>query len=113
MGEELELSYAKADRLNDQLDDIVDCLELSVEHDDHTWNWSIDTSSKEVKLSQYGRLVRGFSDRSQLSLNETLSTIIDPDRQAVAEAIDLFFATGASLFVTYRIIPVGRKVCCG
>ena len=105
LGEELELAYAKADRLTHQLSDIIDCLELSVEHDDHTWNWSIDALSKELTLSPYGSLVHGFSDRNQLPLNEALSTLFDTDRQAVADAINRSFETGANFLATYRMTP--------
>jgi hypothetical protein len=109
LGEELELAYAKADRLTHQLSDIIDCLELSVAYDDHTWNWSIDALSKELTLSPYGSLVHGFSDRIQLPLNEALSALFDTDRQAVADAINRSFETGANFLATYRMTPSGSR----
>lgn len=109
LGEELELSYAKADRLTHQLSDIIDCLELSVEYDDHIWNWSIDTLSKEFTLSRYGNLVHGFPDRTNLSFKEVLSTVFDADRQAVFDAIKLSFETGTDFLMTYRMTPAGSN----
>jgi hypothetical protein len=106
LGEELELSYIKSDRLNDQLSEILDCLELTVAYDHTLWDWSLDFDTKVVTFSQYGLRLRGFPENASLVLNEA-ALIVDPRyRQAVLDAIEKSFKTGVDFSMTYLINPL-------
>lgn len=106
LGEELELSYMKSDRLNDQLSEILDCLELTIIYDHNPWDWSLDYSSREVTLSAYGLRIRGFSEDDKPVFDEAV-TVVDPRyRQAVIDAIENSFNTGADFSMTYLINPL-------
>jgi len=106
LGEELELSYTKSDRLNDQLSEILDCLELTIIYDHNPWDWSLDYSSREVTLSEYGLRIRGFSEDARPFFDEAV-TVVDPrHRQAVIDAIENSFNTGADFSMTYLINPL-------
>ncbi|WP_114939552.1 hypothetical protein [Mucilaginibacter endophyticus] len=105
-GEELELSYMKSDRLNDQLSEILDCLELTINYDHNPWDWSLDYSSGVVTLSEYGLRIRGFSENAKPVFDETI-TVVDPRyRQAMIDAIENSFKTGADFSMTYLINPL-------
>lgn len=106
LGEELELSYIKSDRLNDQLSEILDCLELTTAYDHNLWDWSLDFSSKEVTLSDYGLRIRGFQENTKLVLNDTIIAVDPRHRQAVMDAIEKSFKTGADFSMTYLINPL-------
>lgn len=106
LGEELELSYMKSDRLNDQLSEILDGLELTVAYDHKLWDWSLDFSSQEVTFSEYGLRLRGFPENAKLLFNDAV-TVVDPrHRQAVIDAIEKSFKTGADFSMTYLINPL-------
>lgn len=106
LGEELELSYIKSDRLNDQLSEILDCLELTVAYDHTLWDWSLDFNSKEFTFSDYGLRLRGFPEKTKPTIDEAI-TVVDPrHRQAVLEAIEKSFQTGADFSMTYLINPL-------
>lgn len=106
LGEELELSYMKSDRLNDQLSEILDGLELTVAYDHKLWDWSLDFSSQEVTFSEYGLRLRGFPENAKLLFNDAV-TVVDPrHRQAIMDAIEKSFKTGADFSMTYLINPL-------
>jgi hypothetical protein len=106
LGEELELSYTKSDRLNDQLSEILDCLELTVAYDQNLWDWSLDFNSKEITLSDYGLRIRGFAEGAKPTFNETINLVDPRHRQAVTDAIEQSFASGADFSMTYLINPI-------
>jgi hypothetical protein len=106
LGEELELSYIKSDRLNDQLSEILDCLELTIAYDHTLWDWSLDFSSKEVTLSDYGLRIRGFQEKTKLVLDDAIIVVDARHRQAVMDAIEKSFKTGADFSITYLINPL-------
>lgn len=106
LGEELELSYTKSDRLNDQLSEILDCLELTIGYDQNLWDWSIDFISREVILSEYGLRIRGFAENVKPHFNEAV-IVVDPRyRQALIDAVEKSFKTGADFSMTYLINPL-------
>ncbi|SEN25407.1 hypothetical protein SAMN05192574_102920 [Mucilaginibacter gossypiicola] len=106
LGEELELSYMKSDRLNDQLSEILDSLELTIEYDHTLWDWSLDFSSRVVTLSEYGLRLRGFPANAKPVFDEAVTVIDVRYRQAVIDAIEKSFKTGAEFSMTYVINPL-------
>jgi hypothetical protein len=106
LGEELELSYIKSDRLNDQLLEILDCLELTIAYDHNLWDWSLDFSSKEFTFSDYGLRLRGFPEKTKPIIDEAIMVIDPRHRQAVLDAIEESFKTGADFSMTYLINPL-------
>jgi len=106
LGEELELSYMKSDRLNDQLSEILDGLELTVAYDHKLWDWSLDFSSQEVTFSEYGLRLRGFPENAKLLFNDAVTVVEPRHRQAVIDAIEKSFKTGADFSMTYLINPL-------
>lgn len=110
IGEELELSYTKSDRLYDQLSDIIDCLELTVAYDDHLWNWSIDFKSDEITFSEYGMEVWGIPKGRKLTWIEALALIDDQHRKAIETALQVSMKTGADFSMKYKIVPANGSV---
>lgn len=106
LGEELELSYVKSDRLNDQLSEILDCLELTVAYDHTLWDWSLDFGSREVTLSEYGLRIRGFSKQQRPLFDEAVMVVDARHRQAVIDAVEKSFKTGTDFSMTYIINPL-------
>ncbi|MDB5149553.1 MAG: hypothetical protein JWQ57_3573 [Mucilaginibacter sp.] len=106
LGEELELSYVKSDRLNDQLSEIVDCLELTIAYDQGLWDWSLDFISKEVTLSEYGLRIRGFSENAKPVFDEAVKVVDPRHRQAVIDSVEKSFKTGADFSMIYLINPL-------
>ncbi|HEX8024149.1 hypothetical protein [Mucilaginibacter sp.] len=106
LGEELELSYIKSDRLNDQLSEILDCLELTVAYDHTLWDWSLDFNSKEFTFSDYGLRLRGFPEKTKPVIDEAIMVVDPRHRQAVLDAVEKSFKTGADFSMTYLINPL-------
>jgi hypothetical protein len=106
LGEELELSYIKSDRLNDQLSEILDCLELTEAYDHTLWDWSLDFSSKVFTFSDYGLRLRGFPEKTNPVLDEAILVVDPRHRQGVIDAIEKSFKTGADFSMTYLINPL-------
>ncbi|MFC0518577.1 hypothetical protein ACFFGT_30465 [Mucilaginibacter angelicae] len=106
LGEELELSYIKSDRLNNQLSEMLDCLELTIAYDHNLWDWSLDFNSREVTLSEYGLRIRGFPENTKPTLDEAVIVVDPRHRQAVMDAIEKSFKTGADFSMTYLINPL-------
>jgi hypothetical protein len=106
LGEELELSYIKSDRLNDQLSEILDCLELTVAYDHTLWDWSLDFISKEFTFSDYGLWLRGFPEKTKPVIDEAIMVVDPRHRQAILDAIEKSFKTGADFSMTYLINPL-------
>jgi hypothetical protein len=106
LGEELELSYIKSDRLNDQLSEILDCLELTVAYDHTLWDWSLDFISKEFTFSDYGLRLRGFPEKTKPVIDEAIMVVDPRHRQAVLDAVEKSFKTGADFSMTYLINPL-------
>ncbi|WP_413670563.1 hypothetical protein ACEN9X_11830 [Mucilaginibacter sp. Mucisp86] len=106
IGEELELSYMKSDRLNDQLSEILDSLELTVAYDHTLWDWSLDFNSREVTFSEYGLRLRGFPANSKPVFDEAIKVVDSRYRQAVIDAVEKSFKTGADFSMTYLINPL-------
>lgn len=106
LGEELELSYIKSDRLNDQLSEILDCLELTVAYDHTLWDWSLDFDTKAVTFSEYGLRLRGFPEKTKPVIDEAIMVVDPRHRQAVLDAIEKSFKTGADFSMTYLINPL-------
>lgn len=106
LGEELELSYIKSDRLNDQLSEILDCLELTVAYDHNLWDWSLDFNSREVTLSEYGLRIRGLPENAKPLFSDAVIVVDVRDREAVVEAVEKSFKTGADFSMTYIINPL-------
>lgn len=106
LGEELELSYNKYDRLNYQLTDILECLELTVSYDEKLWDWSIDPSSGELTLSEYGLRVRGYTPGTKLTWNDALNLVSDDYRKQVETALNISLNTGADFTMVYKIMPI-------
>ena len=108
--EELGLLYGKSNRLNDQLSDILDCLDLTVSYDGHLWNWSIDFYSNELSLSDYGLQIRGYPQDTKLTWMESLNQIDEQYRKQVETAITISLQTGADFSMSYKIKPKGGKM---
>ncbi len=106
LGEELELSYIKADRLSDQLSEILDCLELTMAYDHSLWDWSLDFNSGEITFSEYGLRLRGFPEKAKPILDEAIMVVDPRHRQAVIDAVEKSFKTGANFSMTYLINPL-------
>lgn len=106
LGEEVELAYMKSDKLNDQLSEILDCLDLAIEHDDDLWHWSLDLNSNEITLSDYGLSIHGLPGGSKLTLSQAMTIVDAEDREAIAEAIQYSITTGADYLMKYKINPV-------
>lgn len=106
LGEELELSYNKSDKLNDQLADILECLGLTVLFDEHLWDWSIDIASNELTLSEYGLRVRGYPQGITLIWMDALNIVSDEHRKQVETALTISLNTGADFSMVYKIMPI-------
>jgi hypothetical protein len=105
LGRELELSYAKSDKLTDQLSDILDCLDLVIDYDERSWNWTIDLKSDELFLSDYGLHIIGLPQGTRLTWIEFLD-VVDKQYQAeVKAALMLSFETGAEFYMIFKIKP--------
>ncbi|XHR94385.1 hypothetical protein ACFJIV_29575 [Mucilaginibacter sp. UC70_90] len=106
LGEELELSYMKSERLNGQLSEILDSVELTMPYDHTLWDWSLDFSSKEITLSEYGLKIFGFPESTKPILNEAID-IIDPrQRSALMDAVENSFKTGVDFSITCLVHPL-------
>jgi len=106
LGQELELSYLKSDRLNDQLSEILDHLDLPLAYDPTLWDWSLDFSSNEITLSEYGLMLFGFPGNTKPVLNEAIH-IVDPRHQAaLMDAVEKSFKTGADFSITCLVNPL-------
>lgn len=103
LGEELELSYSKSDRLNNQLTDILGCLDSTVFSDEYIWNWSIVFDSDELILSQYGLQVCGYPSDAKLTWMEALDIISDEYKKQVETALIISLKTGADFSMVYKI----------
>ncbi|GGB17664.1 hypothetical protein [Mucilaginibacter rubeus] len=106
LGEKLELSYMKSERLNGQLSEILDSVELTMVYDHTLWDWSLDFSSKEITLSEYGLKLFGFPENTKPILNEAIH-IVDPRHQAaLMDAVEKSFNTGADFSITCLVHPL-------
>lgn len=106
LGEKLELSYMKSERLNGQLSEILDSVELTMAYDHTLWDWSLDFSSKEITLSEYGLKLFGFPENTKPVLNEAIH-IVDPRYQAaLMDAVEKSFNTGADFSITCLVHPL-------
>ncbi|WP_426583181.1 hypothetical protein [Mucilaginibacter sp. R-33] len=106
LGEKLELSYVKSEKLNGQLSEILDSVELTMVYDHTLWDWSLDFSSKEITLSEYGLKLFGFPENTKPVLNEAIH-IVDPRHQAaLMDAVEKSFNTGADFSITCLVHPL-------
>lgn len=106
LGEKLELSYVKSEKLNGQLSEILDSVELTMVYDHTLWEWSLDFSSKEITLSEYGLKLFGFPENTKPVLNEAIH-IVDPRHQAaLMDAVEKSFNTGADFSITCLVHPL-------
>ncbi|WP_119407950.1 PAS domain-containing protein [Mucilaginibacter celer] len=106
LGEELELSYHKSDKLNEQLADILGCLDLTLSYDEQLWDWSIDLSTNELCLSEYGLRIRGYKPGTKLTWIEGLNIVSDEHRKQVETALTISLNTGADFSMVYKINPI-------
>ncbi|UOE47939.1 PAS domain-containing protein [Mucilaginibacter sp. SMC90] len=106
LGEELELSYNKSDKLNEQLVDILACLDLTISYDEHLWDWSIDVANNQLTLSEYGLRVRGYPPGTKLTWIDALDIISDDYRKQVETALTISLNTGADFSMVYKITPI-------
>lgn len=106
LGEELELSYHKSDKLNEQLADILGCLGLTLSYDEQLWDWSINLYTNELYLSEYGLRVRGYTPGTKLTWMECLNVVSDEYRRQVETALTISLNTGADFSMVYKIIPI-------
>ncbi len=106
LGEELELSYNKSHKLEDQLKDILDCLDIAIFRDEHSWDWSIDIHTNELTFSEYGLRVRGYPNNTKLTWMEALALVTDDYRKEVETALMFSLNTGAEYSMRYKIQPL-------
>jgi cell division protein FtsB len=106
LGEELEISYNKSDKINEQLADILECLGLTVLYDEHLWDLSIELSNNELTLSEYGLRVCGYPPGITLTWMDALNIISDEYRKQVETALTISLKTGADFSMIYKIMPI-------
>ncbi|WPU98883.1 hypothetical protein SNE26_22985 [Mucilaginibacter sp. cycad4] len=100
------LNEEMAGGLNDQLSEISAPLELPIAGNQSQWDWSLDFSSRELTLSEYGLQVHGFPENTKPILNEAIIVVDPRHRQAVIDAIERSFKTGADFSMSYFINPL-------
>jgi hypothetical protein len=106
LGKELELSYNKSDKLNDQLSDILNCLDLTISYDEHLCAWSIEFFSQELSLSDYGFRIHGFPLGTKPAWTEFLKIVNSEYRGQIETAINTSITTGSDFSMYYKITPL-------
>ena len=103
LGEELELSLKKSDMLNDQLSDILNCLDFTMSYDDHLGDWSIDVITQEISFSDYGLWIHGYQIGKKLTWMESLEVVDEEYRKQIETSFIRSLTTGADFSMTYKI----------